>query len=192
MKFSWHLTLPSGTGSHKLVACSEVIHWDLLKIPPWNLFFLFSCLLFLCGNFFYYLNFHLFKYSLQKMWALSQKEWMSGEEISKLDACTAWEEYWWEAAHAWGDRGHHGNGCGSQGPPDPPDYMGKCWREAAGCLQARANGAGLSVHPGCLILSLLWAVGLRDVDLQSHVCCTLRKDTMNSQIKTNRRCVFHI
>lgn len=46
----------------------------------------------------------------------------------------------------------------SWGPPDPPDNTGKQWRESAGCLQVRADGVGLAVHPGrlCYGWSELW------------------------------------
>lgn len=94
------------------------------------------------------------------------------------------------AAPTRGDRDHHGGGCGKPGTSGPTRQHrealeGSCRLPAGEVRWVRAGCPSRSPE-----LGMLWAVALRDVDLPSHLCCTLQKDTMNSQMNTNRRFIF--
>lgn len=94
------------------------------------------------------------------------------------------------AALTRGDRDHHSGGCGKLGSSGPTRQH----REAVEGICRLPAGEGRWGRAGCPsrspVLRLVWAVALRDVDLPSHVCCTLQKDAMNGQINTNRWCSF--
>lgn len=75
------------------------------------------------------------------------------------------------AAPTRGDRDHHGGGCGKPGTSTPTRQHRKALDRSCRLPTGKGRSACPSRSPELL---LVWAVALTDVDLPSHLWCTLR------------------